>query len=479
MEEEREKLEEKIEKGTPQENIPVAVVESEGSSKKRRIACTAGILVLIAIIVGLAVGLSGGKSSDSPSTGTSPPPEEQKLTKEQECELVAEGTALEGQEDLIIKNFTIETEITLANATDMEEPLLAELQTKVQQILAPVVAGCSNAAGRKMKSDSNFPGFFRGTRKLYLSEPVANAIASVELSGDKSCKEEATGSCFRVAILVELFLRDDERTYNLVNRIYDSFVGEFPLAEELKLGQPFEQIEVLQVRSIDPKSEEIAAVLNEHDVFRQDAFNWLAYRDTWTPPENTTNTSTLWLERFASVAFYYGADMSLLETNWLSTSHICEWDYLNCTGGDQVTHFGGIDSQEVQGTLPDEIGLLTALTYLSIRHTKMGGNINPLVSLLNLQYLDFDECKLSGSLSALTNLTALQHVDVDQNDIKGTFPDISALTGLRFFDISHNDVSVSNLRDVFYLLTILTHTLSLPLSTNHSTKRVRFPTFHL
>jgi hypothetical protein len=109
-------------------------------------------------------------------------------------------------------------------------------------------------------------------------------------------------------------------------------------------------------------------------------------------------------------------------TGWLATNTPCSWFGLTCAGGHVtvVTLYANL----LKGTIPAEIGNLSALTSLSLPHGQLSGPLPPeLGKLTNLQSLYVAANLLSGPIPAeIGNLTNLKSLIVWGNQLSGPLP---------------------------------------------------------
>nr|XP_043630340.1 probable leucine-rich repeat receptor-like protein kinase At1g35710 [Erigeron canadensis] len=125
-----------------------------------------------------------------------------------------------------------------------------------------------------------------------------------------------------------------------------------------------------------------------------------------------------------------------------------------------------IESFMLEGSIPEEIGLLSNLTELSLPWNRLTGMLP--VSLTNLTHLEilvlFNN-SFSGNIRvSLTNLTHLQLLDLSRNNFSGNIPvSLANLTHLRYLYLGRNQLtgSISPSFGSMVNLTVL------DLSTNH------------
>ena len=77
----------------------------------------------------------------------------------------------------------------------------------------------------------------------------------------------------------------------------------------------------------------------------------------------------------------------------------------------------------LQGTLPSELGSLTALSYLGLYGNKLNGTLPPQIgNLTSLRALYLDSNKLSGSVSTLATLSSLTNLSLTDNNFSDKVP---------------------------------------------------------
>ena len=129
---------------------------------------------------------------------------------------------------------------------------------------------------------------------------------------------------------------------------------------------------------------------------------------------------------------------------WFGASSVCEWPEVNtqnlyCNGNTQQVYIISLSGDNLQGTLPDELGLLTSLTLLDLYDNKLTGTIpTQLGQLTALQRLQLYKNQLGGTIpSQIGKLTALNILQLLVNQLTGTLPSqlgqLSGLTGLSLY----------------------------------------------
>ncbi|KAJ0768824.1 putative protein kinase RLK-Pelle-LRR-XI-1 family [Helianthus annuus] len=189
---------------------------------------------------------------------------------------------------------------------------------------------------------------------------------------------------------------------------------------------------------------------------------------------------------------------ALLATNWWpqyvnARDDYCNLDEIYCNEAGSVTYIsfynhnleGGLGSLDfssfpnlvslfirrcnLEGSIPEQIGLLSNLTQLSLYHNRLTGNLPvPLTNLTHLEYLDLSYNSFSGELPvslanlihleslslstnnfsgelpvSLTNLTHLKYLILDKNQLTGPIPPFGSMVNLTVLDLSTNQLNAS------------------------------------
>jgi Leucine-rich repeat (LRR) protein len=144
-----------------------------------------------------------------------------------------------------------------------------------------------------------------------------------------------------------------------------------------------------------------------------------------------------------------------IRTGWLSTLTPCSWYGVTCSAGNSHVTQLNIGGNNLVGSLPTELGNLTALTRLDLDSNQLSGAIpTALGSLTQLTYLDLSYNLLTGSVpTEIGSLTQLLNLYLGANLLKGLLPDsLSALTSLGGFsfdcDLTTNKAEVITLLDL-------------------------------
>jgi len=139
----------------------------------------------------------------------------------------------------------------------------------------------------------------------------------------------------------------------------------------------------------------------------------------------------------------------------LSSSHLkCEIP--SEIGGFRFLESLVLSNNELTGTVPTAIGLLTKLHTLNLmkQRNKLVGSIpSEIGELTNLRYLDLSYNSITMAIpSSIGSLTKLEILELSNNFINGTFPaSLANLQNLEVFNMKHNELT----SDVAHLYELL------------------------
>ena len=148
-------------------------------------------------------------------------------------------------------------------------------------------------------------------------------------------------------------------------------------------------------------------------------------------------------QRFALLSLWFQSDFQWFdETNWLVSEDECSWQGVTCgtaspekrlrrhkrqlqEGSSQVVSGLTLPSNNLQGALPLNIGLLQYLEILDLSGNFLSGPIPPSIGMLEfVRELRLNNNQLGGDLNAINfaSLTNMEIIDLSQNEIQGTIP---------------------------------------------------------
>jgi hypothetical protein len=239
--------------------------------KKRRNKCRMYIFIVVVIIAGVGayIGTRGSSTDDAegeptpiadqgdsptaatsfnPTTSPTGPPSELILydaPTPEDCEKIAAGVAVEGEDELLERSFNMLINIQLTAQTDIQV-LLLDFQDRFQQVLVLDLAGCLMQNNTVVIANEIAPA---GRSLQDNPYKIANGIVTAGVFEDMASQVESE-TCHAAIVNLLLKLRGEERMIALLGIILE-VEGEKDLEEKLQLGPPFDQITVIQVSSID------------------------------------------------------------------------------------------------------------------------------------------------------------------------------------------------------------------------------------
>lgn len=149
-------------------------------------------------------------------------------------------------------------------------------------------------------------------------------------------------------------------------------------------------------------------------------------------------------EREALIAFYKatGGDNWKDNTNWCSDKPLNEWYGVSYWDG----HVRSLNlwDNNLTGQLPEELGNLTAIEWLSLGNNKLEGSIPECIGNLSfLKSLDLMSNSVSGEIpSFIGNLSALEYLYLNDNELEGGIPEcIGDLSRLKYLNLANNMLS--------------------------------------
>ncbi len=151
-------------------------------------------------------------------------------------------------------------------------------------------------------------------------------------------------------------------------------------------------------------------------------------------------------ECWALVALYEATDGE----NWINSEYWffhpnpCLWNGVECDGGDHTVYSLNLQSNNLSGSIPKELGNFTNLLSLNLPNNELSGSIPPeLGNLPNLVGLELGGNQLTGQIPPeLGNLTNLTSLHLYLNDLSGPIPpELGGLSSLRVLWLLENRLS--------------------------------------
>ena len=123
------------------------------------------------------------------------------------------------------------------------------------------------------------------------------------------------------------------------------------------------------------------------------------------------------------------------QEGWLDNKFACDWHGVTCEGGHIVELV--LNSNQLEGSIPAEIGNLAYLRLLDLNHNKIDALPPTIGRLSHLESIQLLDNNLSQLPSELAQLTALGNLNLFGNKLT-TLPDLSPLTNLFILSVGAN-----------------------------------------
>lgn len=132
------------------------------------------------------------------------------------------------------------------------------------------------------------------------------------------------------------------------------------------------------------------------------------------------------IQRFALAVFWYstGGPTTWGPGGWLESTNECSWPQTFDCSTAGLMEFLYLDAKSLSGTIPIELGLLTALARLSMFSNLLAGTLpTELGKLTRLTFLAVSRNQLTGSIpSELGQLTSLTGLYLSSNNLSSMIP---------------------------------------------------------
>jgi len=154
-------------------------------------------------------------------------------------------------------------------------------------------------------------------------------------------------------------------------------------------------------------------------------------------------------ERDALIALYNstnGANWTS-KTNWTVDDPCTNiWFGVSCSGGDTSVSWLDLNGNNLQGSIPADVGDLSGLAGMNLSGNVLSGSMPAeLGDLSSLEILYLQSNQLDGSIpSQFSNLSNLVEMDLSRNLLAGTIPaGLGTISGLEYLYLNNNQISGS------------------------------------
>jgi len=167
------------------------------------------------------------------------------------------------------------------------------------------------------------------------------------------------------------------------------------------------------------------AALKEQSTPQNEALNWLANNTNLNSYSNATK-----IQRYALATLFYSTNGTSWYQNlgWLSHFDECDWytyagEGSSCDENRTVKDLN-LSENNLVGTIPNELALLSNLSWLDLSVNSLTGTIPSQLGLLsNLAELDLSGNGLTGTIpSQIAMMSNLTWLDLSVNSLTGTIP---------------------------------------------------------
>ena len=147
-------------------------------------------------------------------------------------------------------------------------------------------------------------------------------------------------------------------------------------------------------------------------------------------------------DSIALVALYNATDGPNWDIPWNLTKPVAKWEGVKLNANGRVYALD-LESNNLAGNFPAEMGNLTELQYLNLYYNSLTGTLPSEIGNLNaLTYLNFGFNKLTGIPDEIGNLNQLINLNLSMNKIEGNIPkSLANLQNLKTLNLSSNKFS--------------------------------------
>jgi Leucine-rich repeat (LRR) protein len=252
---------------------------------------------------------------------------------------------------------------------------------------------------------------------------------------------------------------------NNVTQDDDGFITESPTSEptqaDLPTSEPTrEPDESLMIFQSALPDYTVEVLMDQQSSPQLQAYDWVTSEEQFADLPLDRQ-----LLRFALATLYYatGGDEWSNNGGWLTPLNECFW-WTNTGNSCQGTEYASLQLSEnnLEGTLPLELGLLSSLSSLTISaNTDLGGTVPYTISSINsLESIDLQNNNLGGTFPlSMTAMSGLTSLNLARNQLIGTIPEaVGAMTALTSLRLNQNSLT-GNLPRSLRLMRLMTLSL--------------------
>ena len=228
-------------------------------------------------------------------------------------------------------------------------------------------------------------------------------------------------------LIILLLIVGCEESDSIINLDAPEYTDSFSCTYHINYYEPIAGI-LLPINSWDWELDSLKSKIDTLDIFQGLNLNDAILNCT-------SNNSLLWLEESSSI---------LLDTTWCDCEEITGVSLWGQYYDIKTTTSLKLQTQQLSGSIPSEIGNLTNLTHLQLNHNQLTGEIPPEIgNLTNLTYLHLSSNGLTGTIPPeIGNLTNLSRLYLSENQLTGSIPpEIGNLTNLTVLYLRNNQLT--------------------------------------
>lgn len=148
-------------------------------------------------------------------------------------------------------------------------------------------------------------------------------------------------------------------------------------------------------------------------------------------------------DSLALIALYNSTNGNGWNLPWNTSKQVSSWEGVLLNGEGRV-YWLSLVSNNLDGTIPPEIGNLTELKHLDLSDNSIKGNIPPEIgNLSNLKNLSINYNQFEGKIpKTIGNLNSLQTLNLESNQLSGEIPrEIGSMSNLQSINLSLNQLT--------------------------------------